>query len=334
MRDLATQRAALREMLAGTELVAVDIGARGDIPAHWMALDGVARIIAFDADEEACRRLRATFDARGHGDMYHIEALALAGAAGPRTLHMPRARSGSSLFPVDQPIIQAYVDADYLLPIETAVISTVHAGQAFSALPWRPQHLLKLDIQGAELEVLRALAPDALASVQGIELEASMVRRDGGPPTFAECHGFLEDQGFRLFDMRPQRVLRARNGSRKSFSEDVFDVHDRSPSLSRRLWESDMLYFRETIEDQAALRRLGVCFAIYGFFAEAYELFDSPNGVAWLTSAERSAAQASLRRWHDAARRRWRDRPGISRRSFRWLHRWLDLADSPQWWPN
>lgn len=333
MPNLAAQRMALREVLTDTELVAVDIGARGDIPAHWMALDGIARIVAFDADAEACRRLRATFDARGHGDMYHIEALALAGTTGSRTLHMPRARSGSSLYPIDQPVMHAYIDADYLLPIDIALIPTTHAGQAFSMLPWRPQHLLKLDIQGAELDVLQALAPDAVASVQAIELEAGMVRRDGGPPTFAECHGFLEGQGFSLFDMRPQRVLRARNGSRKSFSEGVFNVHERSPSLSRRLWESDLLYFREEVEDQSALRRLAVCFAVYGFFAEAYALFDSPKGMTLLGPAERSAAQAGLQRLHEA-RRRWRDRPSALQRSFRWLHRWFDLADAPKWWPN
>src|SRR3546814_10566264 len=124
---------------------------------------------------------------------------------------MPRARSGSSLYPVDQPVMHAYVDANYLLPIETTPVSTIHAGEAFGALPWGPPHLLKLDVQGAELEVLQALAPATLAGVQAIELEASMVRRDGGPPTFAECHGFLESQGFALFDMRPQRVLRTRS---------------------------------------------------------------------------------------------------------------------------
>ena len=314
--------------------MAVDVGARGDIPDHWLALDGVARIAAFDADPEACVRLRATFDARGHGEMYHIVPVALAGATGTRPIFMPQCRSGSSLYPLDQPVLRDYVDADYLFPIETAEFATTHAAEAFDALPWRPQHLLKLDIQGAELEVLEALPAETLARVQAVELEAGMIRRNPGPPTFAECHGFLEAQGFTLFDMRPQRVLRARNGSRKSFSEEVFRVHDKSLSLSRRLWEADMLYFREAVEDEAELRRLSVCFGLYGFFAEALALFDGPTAQSSLSRQERLAAQATVRRWHEVARARWRDRPSAPQRAFRFLHRWLDLEDRPQGWPN
>ncbi len=93
-------------VLAGARLLAVDIGARGDVPEPWLALDGLADFICFEPDETACAQMRRTYDARGHGERYRIVSSAITSTGGPRTLYITAGRGGSSLFDPDIPIIR------------------------------------------------------------------------------------------------------------------------------------------------------------------------------------------------------------------------------------
>lgn len=81
--------------------------------------------------------------------------------------------------------------------------------------------LIKLDVQGFELEVLEG-APRSLRSAQVVLLEASLIPINTGAPLFADVVAWMSDAGFRLVDI---------------------------PSISRRrdgaLWQSDLLFIRE-----------------------------------------------------------------------------------------
>lgn len=57
--------------------------------------------------------------------------------------------------------------------------------------------ILKIDVQGAELEVLQG-SEACLSEVKYLIIEMSFVSTYRGAPTFAECHRFLLDNGFHL----------------------------------------------------------------------------------------------------------------------------------------
>lgn len=60
--------------------------------------------------------------------------------------------------------------------------------------------LLKLDTQGAELDILRG-AKNVLNDVTAVYLEMSLVEYNKGAPKAEEVISFLTDRGFRLFDI-------------------------------------------------------------------------------------------------------------------------------------
>jgi hypothetical protein len=59
---------------------------------------------------------------------------------------------------------------------------------------------LKLDVQGAELDILKG-APRTLERTSTVLLEASIVEYNLGAPRIADVISFMRDRGFVLFDV-------------------------------------------------------------------------------------------------------------------------------------
>jgi FkbM family methyltransferase len=83
--------------------------------------------------------------------------------------------------------------------------------------------LLKLDVQGYELEVLKG-APRLLLSAEAILMEVSLMEANRGAPLLHEVLGFMSERRFRTYDIC-------------SFM--------RRP-LDHALWQSDFLFVKET----------------------------------------------------------------------------------------
>ena len=59
--------------------------------------------------------------------------------------------------------------------------------------------LLKLDVQGYELEVLRG-ARKILAEAEVVVIECSLIQYNDGAPLFAEVVSFMSERGFLVYD--------------------------------------------------------------------------------------------------------------------------------------
>jgi FkbM family methyltransferase len=65
---------------------------------------------------------------------------------------------------------------------------------------YEPPFVLKLDVEGSEISVLRG-ARKTLQNTEFLVAEISVVTRQRGEPEFAEVIAFLDDCGFQLFDI-------------------------------------------------------------------------------------------------------------------------------------
>jgi FkbM family methyltransferase len=323
----------VRDVLGGADIRAVDIGARGDIPPHWLVLDGVAEIAAIEPDARAAEALKATYAARGHPDKYRVLPFAVSGTGGPRTLYVPEEEGGASVLPFFNRPFREYTDLLAKPPREVA-LQTQTLSQALRGT-FDDAHLIKLDIQGVELEVLQSLSAPEFDAFLAVEAEVCM-QEGAERPVFRELDAFMVERGFELYDLRCHRTYRTDGAGLSSYNVNVFGVHDRSPTIAPRIWECDALYFRPVPEvlaarDERTVRRMIVALCTYNYFAEAYALAEDAQNAGILGAADVETVKRSIVDWHRVLRYHWLHGNNRVAAVVRKLAKFLRLGDQLRW---
>jgi FkbM family methyltransferase len=146
-------------------------------------------IIGFDAQPEACEKLRAAY-----GESKNFTFLPYAIADGSeRTLYVCALQSRSSLYPPNMKLCERFESfADYMRVIDQRQIQTYRLDDIPEAgdVDW-----VKMDIQGAEVEAVRGGAA-TMQRAMVVETEVEFVEQYEGQPLFAEVDQSLRTLGF------------------------------------------------------------------------------------------------------------------------------------------
>jgi FkbM family methyltransferase len=160
-------------------------------------------ILGFEADDEACDAANQAFAARQDAtwNEFHLP-LALSDRVGPATLYLTRQRMCSSLYPPNQafiqrfPLLADYLQVDATVEIETTTLDTFCASETVESIDF-----LQIDVQGAELNVLKGGQALIDRSVYAVQIEVEFSPLYLGQPLFADLDLYLRGQGFELFDL-------------------------------------------------------------------------------------------------------------------------------------
>ena len=166
-----------------------DIGAyRGGWTRLASEVFPAAHFVQFEANPDHANALKAC------GQRYLIAALGREDA-GERPFHVPRAGdvTGASLY-VENTAHYAAPNLD-LRRIETVRLDTLAARER---LP--PPDLVKIDVQGAELDVL-AGGGETLRGTQALIVEVSLVDYNRNAPLIADVLAALDRAGFKCADL-------------------------------------------------------------------------------------------------------------------------------------
>jgi len=179
--------------------VIVDVGAAGGLFWKWEILSrmGVVKGIGFEPDADECRASQALFP---HNTFLQM---AIAGKKGKTKLRIARNGPCTSLLEPNLKRMQRWPIRNCFETIKTIEISAVTLSQALSDAGIDKVDFLKVDVQGAEGEVL-AGAGKYLDQLLGIELETHMVPLYKGERVFADLTGALDKWNFRLRGVEPQ----------------------------------------------------------------------------------------------------------------------------------
>jgi FkbM family methyltransferase len=260
-------------------LTVVDCGARSaDLEEKWSALDERVFIHGFDADEAECERLnRQSVNARFY-------PLCLSSTVGDADFHVTRAAHSSSLYPPAKTVTRwksgldgktAFRTAEYFDVVDVRRVRTTTLSAWADAHGISDIDFIKLDVQGAELDVLRGAGP-LLGQAVGMEVEVEFVPLYEGQPLFADVDGFARQQGFCFYDF-----LFTHTGhyvGRLHSPVDRFLVKSQThlSQLAGQLVTADALYFRDPIGRDAMppekCLKLVVLSEIYGHVEFAFEL--------------------------------------------------------------
>jgi len=150
-------------------------------------------------------------------------------AAGPEsgetTITVPEIPDGASCVPSLREASEDY-GQQRCIPVET-LDDVLEKRPAFTP------SLLKLDVQGFELEVMRGLH-DKLSRIEVAILETALFRPNPEAITTSDCIRFMEERGFQLYDL-PGYHRRPYDGALGQI--DLAFVAQWSPLVGHRFWE-------------------------------------------------------------------------------------------------
>jgi len=173
----------------------VDLGANeGAFSAGVLAVAPRARVIAVEPGPAALARLRARL---GRYPNVEIRGAAVARESGTAAFHITGHDHGSSL---QQPLSEsrAVVGAGAEV-VETIEVPTLSLDDLVED---RAVDVLKIDVQGSELDVLRG-GRGALARSRAVLLEMNFFSQYEGDATFDTLHAEMTGLGFQLVNVSP-----------------------------------------------------------------------------------------------------------------------------------
>jgi FkbM family methyltransferase len=262
--------APVAEVLRDAPLRAIDVGAARGVPLHWRRFLPHLRVEAFEPNAAECARLTAK--SHPHISWYPT---ALAAETGPRDLHVLATPTGSSFFPPAPAFVELFGLPGYSEVDHVERLDCVSLGQHLGDRP--APHLLKLDTQGSELEILSGLRVDQLAEVLAIEIEIEFHEAYQGQPLFPEVHQFMQEAGLALLDFRVQRAHLTGGIEERHFLRQHLSMATGGRELTAQLHAVDALYIRpmKTMATSTGLEQ----FFRYATVLQMYRYYD---GIFWL----------------------------------------------------
>ena len=222
----------------------VDVGAQslgaGTHPYSPLAALSPLDIVGFDPLVDRLSQRAETEEAEG------LTLLPYAvGDGGTHTLHINNFDATSSLFPLNEPHNASF---NHLCDLRTVRTESVRTHRLDDVLPEGPVDFLKLDVQGAELMVLRG-AEHTLARTAVVHCEVEFSPIYAGQPLYPEIHECLAARGFVLIDF----VTSVRYH---------YIVPSCRTAPDHLLW-ADAVFFRQAEERQVLVAQALIAAAVY-----------------------------------------------------------------------
>jgi len=278
--------AILAAELGADPLQCIDVGARGGPQNHWRRFAAVMQTDLFEPDAAACEAQAAL---KRPGESWF--PVALGGHTGMGKLHVLKKPSGSSLYPPNGPMLDrfgptSYGALDKVLDVPLMTLSD------FIDKYRRPfPNLLKLDVQGAELDILKATRAEHWSDLLAVQAEVEFVEFYRGQPLFHDVDAHMRAQGFVMFDLLPVRSYRFDRDESHGLMRRHLNIMKNRTDISCRLIAGDAFYIRPVEEIVAAgdLRRALKLFTIllvYRFLDEALWLVEALQAKGALKAAD------------------------------------------------
>lgn len=167
----------------------------------WKVFSPNLTIIGFDADETACEAANAEFGERNEPwNEFHFP-YAIAQEQGNATLYVTKAPMCSSLYPPNEKLLSLFPRLQPLVSMEkTLDVATINLDEFCKAEEIAKIQFLQVDVQGAELQVLKGATDMLSAEVLAAQLEVGFSPLYKDQPLFGDIDQYMRSKGFVLFD--------------------------------------------------------------------------------------------------------------------------------------
>jgi len=184
--------------LAPRPLKLIDIGARSGIQAPWIALREFVGLITFEPDREEFQALQAT--KRPSDQIFNT---ALAESAREKALLLTASRGCSSLYEPNGEFLNQFPDFSRFAVEKTVPMVTETLDSLLDNGRLEGFDFAKIDVQGAELDILKGGKKSLSDNALGLEVEVEFQPIYKGQPLFADVDQFVRTElGLELQDLR------------------------------------------------------------------------------------------------------------------------------------
>ncbi len=173
-------------------LTIVDVGAnRGQFSLAARALNPGSQIIAFEPLPLPADKFERVLT---DDSLTELHRFALSDREGSEQMHVSMKSDSSSLLPIGARQVALFPSS---AEVGTATVQLKRLDQVLAQRSIRPPALLKIDVQGTELDVLQGSIV-ALRSFDYVYVECSFLQLYDDQPVASEVIDFLREHGFRL----------------------------------------------------------------------------------------------------------------------------------------
>ena len=251
----------------------IDVGARGDVHPIFREVAPLIDMIAVEPDAAEVQRLQAAPKPGPQYRSLRYLPCALGRADGEQVLHLCRSPGVSSFYQPDREVLARFPDADRFEIVSSATVPVRSLDSLLDDRAVRPPHQLdfvKIDTQGSELDILRGATRNLASRIVGVEVEVEFTPLYRSQPVFRDVDAVLSGQGFTLFKLRRQELVR------RTFAECAHRT-------AGQVMFADALYLRDPLNSvtswhpsahqMEALILLAMLYDLYDF---ALELLSAP----------------------------------------------------------
>ena len=203
---------ALSRLPSLKEITLIDIGAAGNIEPRWKAIEPYLNYVGFEPDDRSRKML---LKQKNSCRSYTLYPYALWVNSGTVKLNLCKKPQVSSVFSPNMKFINLFPDSERYNIVKQVEVRT----KRLDSLQIKNTDFIKLDIQGAELSVLRG-SEATLESALGLEIEVSFLPSYNKQPLFGDIASLLSTKGFEFVDF--VNLCRWERKALNSFGQCVF----------------------------------------------------------------------------------------------------------------
>lgn len=196
-----TKSVVRHKMFANDPLIIVDVGVSGGFEKHWHLFGNQKIMYGFEA-----RGVPSMRTAPYEGE-YTVFPVALSDKTCERDFYVTAKKHASSFFKPNRGYVERFHGFYNLVIKDTRRLQVRDLNSFSNENNLRPFDFMKLDCEGAELDVLVGTGT-WLDSVLGVSVEALYQEWRIGQPTFRDIDKFLNEAGFNLYATTNYSILK------------------------------------------------------------------------------------------------------------------------------
>ena len=195
---------AIAQAQSGKRMNILDVGARGGLQWPWNSVPcEMINATLVEPDPIEAERLAKQSANTGTGQSLEVLPFTLWGSCLDLTLNINKSAGTSSIFKPNRDFLNFFPESERFDIVRQLPVSAVSLDYLEARQQLTPPDFAKIDIQGAELEVLKGGKAFLRNNLVGLEVEVEFSEMYENQPLFRHIDSFVQDElGLALWDLR------------------------------------------------------------------------------------------------------------------------------------